>query len=156
MYPVCWPHTNWVIMALTIRRGCGSTEENAMHMNLKCFSSIIELIQRKMHYLATAGIIWLQRCLFTKFVEISTSPLLTITKASMLSAQTFWPHPVMWLHANWTVLSYTIRRWCGSPCAYTYLSNLAWHVSCTEPLQKISTAACSLHGYSEFRALTHA
>jgi hypothetical protein len=44
-------------MAPTIRRGCGSTEENAMHMNLKCFSAIIELMQMKMHYLASAGII---------------------------------------------------------------------------------------------------
>ena len=143
-------------MALTVRRGCGSTEENAMHMNLKCFSSIIQLVQRKMYYLATAGIIWLQRCLFTKVVEISTSPLLTITKASMLLVQTCWPHLVMWLYEHWIVLSYTIRRWCGPPCAYIYLANLASHVPYTEPLQRISTNVFNRQGYNDLKAHTHA
>jgi hypothetical protein len=57
------------------------TEENTMLMNLMCISSISILIQRKMNYHATEGIIWLQRCLFTKFVEKSTCPLLLFTKA---------------------------------------------------------------------------
>ena len=46
-------------------------------------------------------------------------PIAVICKSCVLLVRTCWAYPVVWPHANWIILSQTIRRGYGSPCAYT-------------------------------------